>query len=147
MARSKLALPLVFAFLLFSQIFAADLEEKPDNKDANVEDAKYPYGPGQDPRGGPYGPGPYHGGGPYGGGPYGRGPPYCRFYCHGRCCSAEEFAALFQAADAGDLNADKHYGPYRPGIPPYRRPPYCHHYCGFRCCSAQEYAEFVQAGN
>ncbi|CAN6446312.1 unnamed protein product [Victoria cruziana] len=161
MALRRFSLPIIFALvLLFAQVLARDLEEKPAAdkkavKDSDAEvDGYYGYGHG------PYGHGGYgHGG--YGHGPYGHYPRPCRFYCGGRCCSEEEFAAYSSGAELGQVDDEfgddkqygygygrgPHYGGYG-GRPRYGfRPPRCHYYCGPHCCSAKEYAEFVQNQN
>ncbi|XP_031477236.1 uncharacterized protein LOC116248527 [Nymphaea colorata] len=142
MALRKFSLPIFFALmLLFAQVLARDLEEKPaaDKKDTTVKDG--------DAEVDGYG----YGHGPYGRGPYGHYPGRCRFFCGRRCCSEAEFHAYSQGAqDQVEFGDEKQYG-YgygHGGRPGYGyRPPYCRYYCGRRCCSAEEYAEFVQDQN
>ncbi|CAN6446311.1 unnamed protein product [Victoria cruziana] len=150
MASRRSSLPIIFALvLLFAQVLARDLEEKPaaDKKDTAVKandaevDGYYGYGRG-----------------PYGRGPYGHYPRTCRFYCGRRCCTVEEFAAYSQGAEHVQLDDEfgdeKQYGYGRAPRYAYGRrpvygfqPPRCRYYCGGRCCSAEEYAEFVQDEN
>ncbi|XP_031478087.1 uncharacterized protein LOC116249097 [Nymphaea colorata] len=144
MALSKFSLPIIFAvILLFAQVLARDLEEKPaaDKKDATIKDSDDGYWHGR--------------------GPYGHYPPRCRFLCGHRCCSEAEFAAYSQGAQdqaADEFGDEKHSGyGYGYGRGPYYGyggrpgygygPPHCRYYCGHHCCSAQEYAEYVQDQN
>ncbi|XP_031474865.1 abscisic acid and environmental stress-inducible protein-like isoform X2 [Nymphaea colorata] len=110
MALRRISLLVIFAaFLLFSQVLARELEEKPvaDKRDAlsqtqmdEFNDEKYGgYGGGGYGRGGyGYGRGGYGGYGHGGGYGYGHGRG-CYYRCGYRCCSAEEYAEFVQGGN------------------------------------------------
>ncbi|KAL8144724.1 hypothetical protein AgCh_003065 [Apium graveolens] len=89
-----LGLSIAFALLISSEVAARDLAETTSKTDGAGLDGGYHGGGG----GGRYNGGGGHGGGGggryNGGGGHGGGGGGCRHYCHGRCCSAVEEAAL-----------------------------------------------------
>ncbi|KAL8144725.1 glycine-rich protein DC7.1-like [Apium graveolens] len=150
-----LGLSIAFALLISSEVAARDLAETTSKTDGAGLDGGYHGGGGHYNGGGGHGGG---GGGHYNGGGshHGGGGGGCRHYCHGRCCSAAEEAALegatldggYHGGGGGHYNGGgshhggggggghyngggSHHGGGGGG---------CRHYCHGRCCSAAEEA-------